>query len=65
MLVAHKETAYIHQTQDPEFNRQDSKTEIKHHHGRYNLERLKLEKAYPIALMKRKVNYYKILRKEN
>lgn len=50
MLVAHKETAYIHQTQDPQFNRQDSKIEIKYHYGRYYLERLKLEKAYPNSL---------------
>lgn len=54
MLIVHKETAYIHHTQDPEqdpeFNQQDCKIEINYHYGRYYLERLKLEKAYPIGL---------------
>lgn len=50
MLIVHKEIAYIHHTQDPEFNHQDCKIEINYHYGRYYLERLKLEKAYPIGL---------------
>lgn len=50
MLVPHKETAYIHHTQDPEFNYQDSKIKIKYHCGSFYLERIKLEKAYPNSL---------------
>lgn len=61
MSVAQEQTAYIHHSQDTEFNQQDSKIEIKCHYSRYYLEGFKLEKVYPNSLDKIKsepvINY--------